>query len=43
MTTKALFSELLRDSHSERWNEFELPKLIAPLFFAFLCRRLGSK
>ena len=27
MTPKALFSELLHDSHSERWNEFELPKL----------------
>jgi hypothetical protein len=26
MTPKALFSELLCDSHSERWNEFELPK-----------------
>ena len=22
MTNKALFSELLYDSHSERWNEF---------------------
>jgi hypothetical protein len=27
MTTKALFSELLYDSHSERWHEFALPKL----------------
>lgn len=27
MTAKALFSELLYDSHSEGWNEFELPKL----------------
>jgi hypothetical protein len=27
MITKALFSELLYDSHSERWNESELPKL----------------
>src|ERR1700751_49953 len=26
MMLKALFSELLCDSHSERWNEFELPK-----------------
>src|ERR1700722_14411081 len=27
MNAKALFFELLHDSHSERWNEFELPKL----------------
>jgi hypothetical protein len=27
MTTKALFSELLYDSHSARWTEFELLKL----------------
>ena len=26
-TTKALFSELVYDFLSERWNEFELPKL----------------
>ena len=26
-TTKALFSELMYDFQSERWNEFELPKL----------------
>ena len=26
-TTKALFSELVYDFHSERWNEFELSKL----------------
>jgi len=26
-TTKALFFELMYDFHSERWNEFELPKL----------------
>jgi hypothetical protein len=26
-TTKALFSELIYDFQSERWNEFELPKL----------------
>jgi hypothetical protein len=26
-TTKALFSELLYNFRSERWNEFELPKL----------------
>ena len=27
MTPKSLFSELLYDSHSERWNGFELQKL----------------
>jgi hypothetical protein len=26
-TTKALFFELMYDFQSERWNEFELPKL----------------
>jgi hypothetical protein len=26
-TTKALFSELMHNIQSERWNEFELPKL----------------
>jgi hypothetical protein len=26
-TTTALFSELVYDFESERWNEFELPKL----------------
>jgi hypothetical protein len=26
-TTKALFYELMYDFQSERWNEFELPKL----------------
>jgi hypothetical protein len=26
-TTKALFSELVYNFHSEHWNEFELPKL----------------
>jgi hypothetical protein len=26
-TTKALFFELMYDFRSERWNEFELPKL----------------
>ena len=26
-TTRALFSELVYDFQSERWNEFELPKL----------------
>ena len=26
-TTKALCYELMYDFHSERWNEFELPKL----------------
>jgi hypothetical protein len=25
--TKALFSELVSDSHSDRWNKFEFPKL----------------
>jgi hypothetical protein len=40
MTTKALFSELLYDSHSERWNEFELPKLSLGELQA-LCKLLG--
>ena len=40
MTTKALFSELLSDSHSERWNEFELPKLSLGELQA-LCKLLG--
>ena len=40
MTTKALFSELLHDSHSERWNEFELPKLSLGELQA-LCKLLG--
>ena len=40
MTTKALFSELLHDSHSERWNEFELPKLFLGELQA-LCKLLG--
>jgi hypothetical protein len=26
-TTKAMFFELMHDFQSERWNEFELPKL----------------
>jgi len=26
-TTRALFTELVYDFHSEYWNEFELPKL----------------
>jgi hypothetical protein len=40
MTTKTLFSELLHDSHSERWNEFELPKLSLGELQA-LCKLLG--
>jgi hypothetical protein len=40
MTPKALFSELLHDSHSERWNEFELPKLSLGELQA-LCKLLG--
>jgi hypothetical protein len=28
-TTKALFSELMYDFQSERWNEFELPKALS--------------
>jgi hypothetical protein len=40
MTTKALFSELLYDSHSEGWNEFELPKLSLGELQA-LCKLLG--
>jgi hypothetical protein len=40
MTPKALFSELLYDSHSERWNEFELPKLSFRELQA-LCKLLG--
>ena len=40
MTPKALFSELLYDSHSERWNEFELPKLSLGELQA-LCKLLG--
>jgi hypothetical protein len=40
MTPKALFSELLYDSHSERWNEFELPKLSLGELQT-LCKLLG--
>ena len=40
MTTKALFSELLYDSHSARWTEFELPKLSLGELQA-LCKLLG--
>ena len=40
MTTKALFSELLQDSHSERWNEFQLPRLSLGELQA-LCKLLG--
>jgi hypothetical protein len=40
MTPKALFSELLHDSHSQRWSEFELPKLSLGELQA-LCKLLG--
>ncbi len=40
MTPKALFFELLHDSHSERWNEFELLKLSLAEVQA-LCKLLG--
>jgi hypothetical protein len=40
MITKALFSELLYDSQSERWTEFELPKLSLGELQA-LCKLLG--
>jgi DNA repair protein RadC len=40
MTTKALFSELLYDSHSARWNELELPELSLGELQA-LCKLLG--
>jgi hypothetical protein len=40
MTTKAFFSELLYDSQSERWNQFELPKLSLGELQA-LCKLLG--
>ena len=40
MITKALFSELLYDSHSARWTEFELPKLSLGELQA-LCKLLG--
>ena len=44
-TTKALFSELLYDFQSERWNEFELTKLsLRELWSQLLgCPSCGSK
>jgi hypothetical protein len=40
-TTKALFCELVHDFESERWNEFELPKLSLAELQA-LAKLLGS-
>ena len=40
ITTKALFFELMYDFQSERWNEFELPKLSLRELLA-LSRLLG--
>ena len=46
-TTKALFSELVSDFQSERWNEFELPKLSLRELLALAkplgCLSYGSK
>jgi hypothetical protein len=46
-TTKALFSELMYDFQSERWNEFELPKLSLRELLALAklpgCSSCGSK
>jgi hypothetical protein len=46
-TTKALFSELMYDFQSERWNEFELPKLSLRELLALAkllgCPSCGSK
>ena len=46
-TTKALFSELVYDFQSERWNEFELPKLSFRELLALAkllgCPSCGSK
>ena len=46
-TTKALFYELMYDFQSERWNEFELPKLslreLLALAKLFGCPSCGSK
>jgi hypothetical protein len=46
-TTKALFSELVYDFQSERWNEFELPKLSLRALLALAkllgCPSHGSK
>ena len=46
-TTKALFFELMYDFQSERWNEFELPKLALRELLALAkllgCPSCGSK
>jgi hypothetical protein len=46
-TTKALFFELMHDFQSERWNEFELPKLSLRELLALAkllgCPSRGSK
>src|SRR5580700_3431407 len=46
-TTKALFFELMYDFQSERWNEFELPKLSLRELLALAkllgCASCGSK
>jgi hypothetical protein len=46
-TTKALFFELMYDFQSERWNEFELPKLSSRELLALTkllgCPSCGSK
>ena len=46
-TTKALFFELMYDFQSERWNEFELPKLSLRELLALAkllgCPSCGSK
>ena len=46
-TTKALFYELMYDFQSERWNEFELPKLALRELLALAkllgCPSCGSK
>jgi hypothetical protein len=46
-TTKALFFELMYDFQSERWNEFELPKLslreLVALAKLLGCAFCGSK
>jgi hypothetical protein len=46
-TTKSLFFELMSDSQSERWNEFELPKLSSRELLALAqllgCHACGSK
>ena len=46
-TTKPLFFELMYDFQSERWNEFELPKLslreLLALAKLLVCPSCGSK